>query len=90
MGMSTSAYAVTPPDEEYEKMKKVYYSCEEAGIDIPDDVQEFFHSDEPDPKGTIVWLEDAKEINTENGQGLEIEIAKLPKNAKYIRVLNSW
>lgn len=89
--MSTSVIGFAPPDEKWKKMKAIYDSCEAAGIDVPDEVDEFFDGETPDPAGVSVDLDSLLEDwSTESQQGYQIEIAKLPKNVKILRFYNSW
>lgn len=95
MGMSTHVVGFTPPDEKYHKMKAVYDSCKAAGIEIHEDVKEFFNWEEPSEHGVTFELEKipgaVEEWDDEEGaSGLEVDISKLPKNVKIVRFYNSW
>jgi hypothetical protein len=101
--MSVGYYVVgvKPPTEEYAKRVAVWQACEAAGVEIPDEVDDFFGGEEPDPTGMVVdlgWVDDRKprhECATEwmahegEESGLEIEIAKLPEGVERIRVFLS-
>lgn len=97
MGMSTHVVGFTPPDEKYQKMKAVYDSCKAAGIEIPEDVQEFFDWNEPSEHGVTFDLdkipgavEEWDAGKDDAASGLEVDISKLPKNVKVVRFYNSW
>ena len=42
MGMSTHLVGIVPPDDDWKKMKAVWDACDNADVDIPKDVSEFF------------------------------------------------
>lgn len=93
MSMSTYIYGCTPPDATWLKMKEVWDACKNAGVDIPDEVYNFFDGEIPDPASIEVDLEKygcAKEYSDEYRQGYEINVDKIPKHIKIIRVQNSW
>jgi hypothetical protein len=82
-----------PPDKEWVKMKKVWDTCVEADVDIPAKVVDFFGSEQPSDLGVSVNLCEADGVSAWSAdmcQGYEIEIAKLPKDLKFIRVYNSF
>jgi hypothetical protein len=99
MGISTNVIGFRPPDEKWNAMKKVYDSCEAAGISIPNEVSTFFNDIAPDPRGVEVelpfknkktqvgcvteWKDDASE-------GVEVDVTKLPSDVTVIRFYNSW
>lgn len=92
MGMSTNVRGFVPPDDKWKKMKKVYDSCKEAGIDfdeMPSDVQNFFDDGDPDEKGMQVEIP-YEDYRVDSEEGIEIEVEKIPKNVKFIRFVNSW
>lgn len=78
-----------PPDAKWRKMKDVYDACVLAGVEVPDEVAEFFENGEPDPRGVEVELE-AQEWQDDMRQGFEIAIKDLPKDVTHIRFYNSW
>lgn len=90
--MSTHAIGFKPADEKWKKMKAVWESCEQAGIDIPDDVYDYFDGEAPgDKPGMEVELgESCQEWSDDYRGGYEINVDKLPDGVKYIRVYNSW
>lgn len=92
MSMSTHAVGFRPADAMWNKMKAIYEACEKADVDVPVEVMRFFEDEEPgDKPGKEVDIKEAaKEWNDEYRQGFEIDITKLPKDVKIIRVYNSF
>ena len=93
MSMSSHVVGFKPPDDKWKKMKKAYDACIEAGINVPENVEEFFNYEEPDDAGVEVELEEhacCKEYNADMRQGFEIDVSKLPKDVKIIRFYNSY
>lgn len=84
-----SVIGFTPPDEEWQKMKKVWDSCTEAGLPIPNEVQEFFNYEDPDPAGIVTDIPQTP-YRAEMIDGYEVEVAKIPKNVKTLRFIMNW
>ena len=88
--MSTSifVYGFRPPDEKYFSMKKAYEACVEAGIDIPKGISDFFENDlPPDPLGVKVDIDEWVNGSQDHWwDGLEVDLTKLPKDIKTIRI----
>lgn len=91
MGMSMHAYAVKPPDERWQAMKRIWDACEAAGVDPPDEVIEFFGEEPPDPAGVVTSLGAiARRWHGQDSEGLEVDLASLPPGTKTVRFANSW
>ncbi len=94
MSMSTHVVGIIPPDEKFNQMKKVWDTCEEAGISIPDEVIDFFGNERPDVKGMTFYIGEGdtgiSKCGNEHEEGYEIDISKLDPKFKLIRVVNSW
>ncbi len=93
MSMSTHVRGFKPADAKWRKMKAIWDSCEEAGIDPPEEVGKFFDWDQPDEAGVDVNLEEhesCQEWADESRRGFEIDVKKLPKDVTVIRFYNSW
>ena len=94
MSMSTYVRGFRPPDEKWKKMKKIWDSCQEAGIDVPSEVDDFFDENEPDEAGVEIQLgkkQGCEEWSDGDGrEGIEIDISKLPKDVTVVRFVNSW
>ncbi len=89
MSMSTHVEGFVPADEEYAKMKAVWDACDSAGIEIPEDVFDFF--DEVKPTGLGMRI-DLKLEDYRNGEdeGFKLLVSDIPKNVKTILFFNSW
>lgn len=87
MSMSTHVCGIRPPDEKWKKMKAAFDSCQNAGIEVPDEVWDFFGGERPDEAGVIVALptDCATEWRAEMQDGYEVDISKLPKDVTVIR-----
>lgn len=97
MDMLISIAGVVPADDEYKKMLQVYNTCLDAGVDIPNQVREYLNlgeEEEPDEDGCIIDIDDAIEeegdIDYEDGCTYTIDIGKLPKNIKFIKIRTRW
>lgn len=92
--MSMSTYVVgfnKPDDGNFQKYKAVWDACNKAGVDIPEDVCNYFGGDEPDDSGMQVDISDAVTEYSENMvEGYEVDITKLPKGVSVIRFFNSY
>lgn len=91
MSMSTDVQGLKPPDKTWREMKKIYDSCKELDMDIPDKVDEYFEGRSPDPAGVLVDIP-TKEYsdNANSEQGIEIKVEDIPPDVKIIRFCNSW
>ncbi len=88
--MSVSIYVsgITPPDDEYQKMKAIWDSCTAGGIEVPEQVSEYFDWKNPDPKGIARDVDEATtRVSDEYSYGYDIEISKLNPNIRFIRVM---
>ena len=89
MGMSTGIYGLKPPDETWKKMKTILDACKAGGVEPPPRVSAFFEEEPDGDNGQRVEIPWKKwEGNGETG--IEIEVAKIPKDVKIIRFYNSW
>lgn len=94
MSISTFVIGIKPPDETWLKMKAVYDACAQAGVPIPDEVESYFEGERPDEKGVKIDLYITKPehecisvYREEYYSGWEIEVAKIPKDIKIIRII---
>lgn len=94
MSMSTHMLGFHPPDKKWKQMKAVWDSCEKAGVDIPENVLEFFGGvDAPDERGVEIDLEElpcCSEYDDDGQEGFEIDISKLPENITHLRFFNGY
>ena len=80
---------IVPVDDEWKRMKKVWDACQEAGIDVPDEVAEFFDWKSPDDDGMSIELEDGthyERFSEEMVDGISIVLKHLPKKVQVIKV----
>lgn len=47
---------IIPPDDEYRKMRAVYFACQAAKVPTPKEVSAFFGYNEPNNNGTLLYL----------------------------------
>ena len=94
MSMSTTVIGVKPKDEKWNKMQDAYNACKSAGIEVPEEVEEFFDYNDPNEMdGLEVDMDEHEAVEgyfDDGREGYTIEIAKLPKDIKYIRVVNCY
>lgn len=93
MGMSTHVYGIKPPDAKWKKMKAAYEACQAAGIDPPEELDDFFGGESPDKAGVIVDLTKSKAVSEWNGEmesGFQVDLTKLPKDVTIIRFFNLY
>ncbi len=100
MGMSIHVEAFKPANEKWKKMKAIWDSCEEGGIEIPREVERYFNDEPPDeagvkvgdwsqyekPKGFPKWL---KRYSHTDDTGFEIDTSKLPEDVTVVRFVLS-
>ena len=93
MSMSTCIVGFKPPDKKWKAMKAVWDACEQAKVDPPKVVEEFFNFYPPDDKGVEVEIQKdpcCEEWRAEGSEGFEIDVKKLPQDVTVIRFYNSW
>ena len=84
MSVSYSVVAIKPPtSKKWQKMKAVFDSCREAGINVPTEVWDFFDGAMPDPDGVVVEVE--TEEGNDYGPTWTVDLTKLPPNATKLR-----
>ena len=86
--------------EKYQDYKKVWDACEAAGIDIPDEVVNYFGDEAPDGKGIWNQVKEDREGNLDceaisfNGRDGQdawiVDLRKLPEDIKLIKFVNSY
>ena len=91
MSMSTHVVGFRAPDKKWNLMKAVWDACNEAGLVIPQEVDEFFDYEEPDPSGVTVELSYESWTSDDNTQdGIEVMMEDIPKDLTSIRFYNSY
>ena len=91
--MSSHIMGIKPPDEKWKKMKAIWDSCTAAGIDVPEEVSEFFGDEEPDDAGVEVGLgeeEGVTDYEADCREGFEVDLSKLPADVKIVRFWNAY
>ena len=91
--MSMRVEGIKPPDEKWKQMKAIYDACVSAKVLIPAVVEQFFDGYKPNESGVAVDLinhDCSKRINGNMIEGYEIDLAKLPKDVKFIQFTNSY
>lgn len=97
MSMSMHVQGIRPPDERWQQMRAIWNACDAAGLEIPEEVLEFFGHSEPDAAGVVISLDYADgtgelhecvtEYNADMREGFVIDIDKLPKDVKLVRFM---
>jgi hypothetical protein len=93
MSMSTSVKLLkSRHDLEYKKNLKVLVACQEAGVELPKEIDEYFGGDgvDNDPEYPLVLDFKPRKYNAECADGYEIDVSKLPSGTKTIRFINSY
>lgn len=92
MGMSTSVTGYREPDERHKKMCKIYNLCRETGINIPEEVDDYFDGEIPDKTGIEIllskYVEEVRQYDYE--EGFQIKLSDLPEKITHIRFTNSY
>lgn len=93
MSMSTHVIGFRPPDDKWKKMKAVWEACAKAGVEVPDDVLDFFNHVAPDDRGVEVELEKlpcTKKYGGNMKEGFEVDVTKLPAGVTVLRFYNAY
>jgi hypothetical protein len=93
MSMSTTVMGFRPPDGDWDKKKKAYEACIEAGVEVPDELYDYFEGQSPSDHGQSVDLGNCLvEWKSPEGasEGYELDLGLLPKGVKVLRFFNSW
>lgn len=99
MGMSTFVVGIKPPDDHWRRMKAAWDACEEAGIEPPQSILDFFEGEKPDPAGVTIDLlhferlephSSVKEWSDDYGKGYEVHVKDLPPDVTILRFYNAW
>ena len=86
MGMSYSARAIVPATDKYIHFKNIYEMCKNANVEIPDEVDNFFEYGTPRKDGMEFHLHmsDMKNDDNDYSSYMRVDVADIPKDAKYI------
>jgi hypothetical protein len=91
--MSTHIKGFKPPNQKWRDMKAVWDTCEEADVEPPKEVYDFFEGEAPDEAGVEVDLEKLPCVKTHNAdmqEGFEVYVNNLPEDITVIRFYNSY
>jgi len=89
MSMSTHVAGFVPPDETWQKMKAIFDACRAADVPVPDEVEDFFEGEDPDPAGMETGLP-VRKLNDQDRAGYELDVKDIPATVKTIRFWNEW
>jgi antitoxin component HigA of HigAB toxin-antitoxin module len=94
MGMSTSVVFLRSKDnDQYQKMLRVAQTCTEAGVELPEEVDNYFDGEfEYNPEGPLEMNAEkvATEYHAEMQEGYEIKVSDIPDGVDVIRFYNSY
>jgi hypothetical protein len=84
--MSVSYYVegIREPDEEFQKMKKIYDLCIESDVGVPREVEDYFDGNTPDNDGLSVEIPN-EEFSEEYRSGYKVQVKDIPKNIKCLK-----
>lgn len=77
---------VKAPTEEYKKKVAAYRALEDAGLDIPQELVDYFNGEEPDEDGIKVKIKHAIDGDPNWEGGAIIDLSKLPPGVTHIKV----
>lgn len=87
--MNLCVYAVKPADGKWKQMKDIWDSCNNAGIQPPDEVKKFFDWEYPTSDGKLIDITQTPgvvEYSEEMVDGYDIDITQLPEDTTKLRV----
>ena len=87
MSVSLGIRGVVEPTEEFHKKYVAYKACEDAAVEIPDELRGYFDWEEPNKSGLVV---DISDVSEQKDGMVEIDLAKLRKDITKIQVYLSW
>lgn len=76
-------------DDTWARMRTVWDVCTQMGVEVPGSVLEFFNHEAPDANGVCMDLADydaVSPVHRESGQGVVIDMDKLPSGLRWIEV----
>jgi hypothetical protein len=89
MGVSTHIIGLKEPTVEYLAKLEAYRACENAGVEVPKELEDYFDGLRCDcvpDDGMEVSIEGAMTGTVEYGDGAIIDLSKLPEGVTRIRV----
>jgi hypothetical protein len=89
--MDLRVVGIVKPDEQYKKNLKAWEALTEAGIEIPEQLLEYFNDEEPDGKGIIIPLKGIlKDFKGTYLEGFDINISELVKNFPQVQIIRIY
>ncbi len=89
MSTTVSVTGTRPMRKDWNRMRDAYYSCQRAGVDIPEDVQEFFDYGEPGKEGEPVSVP-FREMSIFKCDVMEIKVKNIPSDVEVIRIITEY
>jgi hypothetical protein len=92
MSMSTVVTAFMSPDKKWQTMKAVANACKAAGIDEPEEVENYFggHSPEDRPGQEVNIKNAVRKGQNEYENWIEVDLPLIPDKVMVLRFTNSW
>lgn len=87
MSVSLGIRGVVEPTEEFNKKYVAYKACEDAEVEIPNELRGYFDWAEPNQSGLVV---DISDVSEQRDGMVEIDLTKLRKDITKIQVYLSW
>lgn len=91
--MSIHIVAFRFEDETYKKNKAIFLNCQEKGLSIPDQIDEYFGFADTPQEALKVPLKKGEHYELYDGdmrEGFDIKIMALPENIETLRVYVSY
>jgi hypothetical protein len=89
MGMSIHLVGFMEPTDDYAKKVTAYHACEAAGIDVPDELGNFFDYERPSTDGMKVDISGAVVGDVMRKGKASVYLSKLPEGVTRIDVVAS-
>lgn len=88
---SITLFGVTEPtDKDYIKYKKIYDLCEEEGVNLPDEVEEYFEEVDYPEERLMKKLKVTKDNSKDYITRLELNVEDIPKGVSKIVAELHW
>lgn len=77
---------IVEPTDEFKKKYTAYKACERAGVEPPDELQEYFRYEAPNPSGLEVEIKPSLVKTDKYGAVKEINLKKLRSDISKIQI----
>ena len=88
MSANTYVVGVKPKDEKYDRFEKIHNLCEKEGVEVPEEVEDFFDCEKPHGEMRMD-IDHACSGDVEYDNGMLVYLDQLPKGVKQIRIYTS-